>query len=62
MVGLHFFFFLGGGGGGGVRFNSPLRHYFSLFWVISQREVERKKEMVEERKKYPNSPHLLKAQ
>ena len=36
-------------------FNDPLRQYFSLYWVVSQGEGERR-EMIEERKS-PNNPH-----
>ena len=39
MSGVFFgFFFLGGGGG----LNGSLRQYFSLYWVVFQREGEKK--------------------
>ena len=37
-------------------FNDPLKQYFSLYRVVSQREGERG-ERIEESKKCPNNPH-----
>ena len=37
------------------EFNDPLRQYFSLYWVVSQREGERR-EMIDERKNVQTTP------
>ena len=36
--------------------NGPLRQYFSLYRAVSQR-VRKKREKIDERKKFPNNPH-----
>ena len=42
---LHFYYLVGC-----FWFNGPLRQYFSLYRAVSQREEERKREMIDERK------------
>ena len=37
-------------------FNGPLRQYFSLYRAVSRR-VRKKREKIDERKKFPNNPH-----